>query len=189
MTYTDALDRFMAKVAISDKIYGDTPCWEWISVLSNGGYARFWFNRHYEEAHRWAYEYFVGPIPTGLVIDHLCNNPRCVNALHLEPKTQKNNVLRSNGLTALNARKTNCKHGHEFNQQNTWIGPKGNRQCKVCIKLRMRVYSGYKGLPPPGQRTHCPAGHEYNVENTRVMKNGGRQCKTCGKIRAQNLVR
>ena len=45
-------------------------------------------------AHRFAYEEYVGPIPDGLQIDHLCRNKWCVNPEHLEPVTCRENALR-----------------------------------------------------------------------------------------------
>jgi hypothetical protein len=45
-------------------------------------------------AHRFAYLEFVGPIPDGLVLDHLCRNKKCVNPDHLEPVTNAENLRR-----------------------------------------------------------------------------------------------
>lgn len=44
--------------------------------------------------HRFAYEQVKGPIPEGLFIDHLCRNRGCVNPNHLEPVTNRENVMR-----------------------------------------------------------------------------------------------
>lgn len=57
------------------------------SQISVGGKLRY--------LHRVAYELWVGPIPAGLYIDHLCRNTRCVNPNHLEPVTSKENKNRS----------------------------------------------------------------------------------------------
>ncbi len=68
-----------------------------------------------------------------MTLDHLCRNKACVNPEHLEPVTQKENVLRGVGPTAINAKKTHCIRGHEFNEQNTIFHPRTNyRTCRVC---------------------------------------------------------
>ena len=46
-------------------------------------------------AHRFAYEMFVGAIPEGMQIDHLCQNKRCVNPEHMELVTPGENISRS----------------------------------------------------------------------------------------------
>jgi hypothetical protein len=63
-------------------------------------------------AHRVAYEAACGPIPDGLVIDHLCRNRACCNPAHMEPVTPGENVRRGNCPPMVNARKTHCKSGH-----------------------------------------------------------------------------
>lgn len=71
----------------------------------------------------------------GLVTDHLCRNPRCVNPKHLEAVTQKENLLRGLAMGALNKVKTHCKRGHEFNKENTYLRPNQDRVCKKCKKI------------------------------------------------------
>lgn len=48
-------------------------------------------------AHRAAWLSLVGDIPYGLVIDHLCQMPPCVNVEHLEPVAHDVNVGRALG--------------------------------------------------------------------------------------------
>lgn len=72
------------------------PCWIWTGCLYPTGYGLFVGNdRLPHRAHRIAYELWKGPIPAGLVIDHLCCNRACCNPAHLEAVTQRENVLRA----------------------------------------------------------------------------------------------
>lgn len=71
-----------------------TPCWIWAGGTSEDGYGRAWANGRQIPAHRHYYELHVGPIPEGLVLDHLCRIPSCVNPGHLEPVTPAENVRR-----------------------------------------------------------------------------------------------
>ena len=83
--------RFMDKVAKTD------TCWLWTGAVSAGGYGRIGeaSSSRTLQAHRVAYELFVGRIPEGLHIDHLCSERRCVRPDHLEAVTQAENNLRS----------------------------------------------------------------------------------------------
>lgn len=114
-------------------------CIEWVGRRSEKGYGRIRFHGRDIAAHRIAYEAAIGPIPAGLQIDHLCRNPRCVNPLHLEPVTAKENVRRSESLAAKNAVKSHCKHGHAFTPENI-IRKRGYRHCRICQRAATRDY-------------------------------------------------
>jgi hypothetical protein len=90
--------------------------------------------------HRIAYEIGVGPIPEGLVIDHLCRTRGCMNPTHLDPKTNRANLLApgSVALAAINAAKTHCKRGHELAPDNLvgWDLARGKRRCATCVRMR-----------------------------------------------------
>lgn len=135
------IERFLNKITVSDtNFYKDTPCWEWNGCLNAKGYGQItWHGLHYQ-FHRFIYEYFQGEIDSDLVIHHKCYNRRCVNPLHLEQVTQRENTLdkNSSSLTAVNAQKTHCIHGHEFTSENTYIRPNGSRNCKICQRVRER---------------------------------------------------
>ena len=124
-------ERFWARVVKSPNPY---ECWEWTGATNRDGYGILWNqgSSGYAPAHRIAYELLVGTIPNDAVIDHLCRNRRCVNPDHLQPVSIGTNVLRGVGVTATNARKTHCKHGHEFTPENTYVDKQGGRQCKTC---------------------------------------------------------
>lgn len=126
------------------------PCWTWRGVYDKRGYGRFaddtgW----YDMAHRWSYKKFVGKIPEGLVIDHLCHNPHCVNPRHLEPTTHHDNILIRGTTNAafVNKNKTHCNHGHPFTPENTYVYETKYglmRVCKVCQKRRKAEYEARK---------------------------------------------
>jgi HNH endonuclease len=110
------------------------PCWVWTKTTYLK-YGRFWFCGRSVLAYKLAYELTVGPVPKGLVLDHLCRNTLCVNPIHLEPVTQRVNLLRGDTIIAAAAAKTHCKHGHPFDEANTYIRPgNGARQCRQCRK-------------------------------------------------------
>lgn len=107
-------------------------CWEWIGHLSTEGYGRLNVLGQRVYAHRYSYERFVGPIPPGLEIDHLCRNRKCVNPTHLEPVTHRINGLRGQGSPAQNAQRTNCANGHPLSGDNLTFRSVGSRKSRVC---------------------------------------------------------
>lgn len=88
-------------------------------------------------SHRVAYEYLVGVIPEGMVIDHLCRQTSCVNPDHLEPVTQKINLSRAyrnpEKFGLAQKRKTHCKRNHPYDEENTYRHG-GRRHCRQCRK-------------------------------------------------------
>ena len=125
------IERFLASFSIEE-----TGCWLWQGTLDTGEYGLFFAEKIYFGAHRWSYEWFIGPIPDGLTIDHLCRVHRCVNPDHLEPVTHRENCLRGIAPAAQNAHKTHCKYGHEFTPKNTRPRPEGGRTCRECHRIK-----------------------------------------------------
>jgi hypothetical protein len=125
--------RFWAKIQKTD------TCWLWTGTKTRG-YGRFWLDNQKTSAHRFAYELLVGPIPEGLTIDHLCRVRHCVRPDHLEPVSNRTNTLRGEGRSAVNARKTHCPKGHEYDASNAanWGG---RRYCRICNRVKKLAQS------------------------------------------------
>lgn len=120
-----------------------TKCWEWTGFAQpahrGASDPSQWYGRWHQGGkngqyvHRWSHEHFNGPVPEGFQVDHLCSRPICVNPDHLQATTKAVNILRGiTNPTAINKRKTHCPQGHEYNEINTRISPKGWRYCRPC---------------------------------------------------------
>lgn len=136
------IERFWSKTVTSP------DCWGWQgSHQHQTGYAQLHVRLDDGRwsatvAHRVAWEIIHGPIPDGLVLDHLCRNRGCVNPGHLELVTDRVNILRGTGFSARHAVKTTCPAGHLYDEANTYIrkdSKAGARQCRTCDADRHRA--------------------------------------------------
>lgn len=101
------------------------------------GYGSFRIGERVFPAHRAAWLLAGRTIPDGLEIDHICENPSCVELTHLRLATRAFNVLRSaTNPTAINSRKTHCLRGHELSGANLANDSQGRRQCRACSRIR-----------------------------------------------------
>lgn len=125
-------ERFWSKV--QSTLSGE--CWLWAASVDRDGYGKFGQpTGGWVRAHRWAYEHLVGPIPDGLVIDHLCRVRSCVNPSHMEPVTPRENTERG-----LRHDPNQCKYGHEYTPDNVYRRPDGWRECRICKRTLKRQY-------------------------------------------------
>ena len=126
--------RFWEKV---DK-RGPDECWPWIAGKRSHGYGEFHFDGMGWAAHRWMLVHIVGvDIPSGMECDHLCRNRACVNPAHIELVSHKQNVLRGDSPTSINARRTHCKNGHLLTATNR---RRAQRGCLLCYGENDRKY-------------------------------------------------
>lgn len=126
-------DRFFEKVTPEP----NSGCWLWTGAADSQGYGSIWVGsgKGNSGAHRVSYEMHVAPIPAGLILDHLCRTPSCVNPDHLEPVTYAVNTQR--GLVPVaNAMRpaslTHCPAGHEYTPENKKPQPNGSKKCRKC---------------------------------------------------------
>lgn len=116
--------------ALEQYVAADGGCWNFTGHVHRSGYG---YTGQHVYAHRYFYQELVGPIPDGLVIDHLCMNKTCVNPEHLEPVTQGENIRRARaayGPTKF------CRNGHE----RAVAGTAPNGRCRRCNTETTRRY-------------------------------------------------
>lgn len=102
-TWAQPMESFLRRLRVDES----TGCWH--ITPKTHYYALIPIDARMVMGHRWAYETYVGPIPAGHEIDHLCCVKGCVNPDHLEPVTPGENKRRANahkktGLTTLQRR-------------------------------------------------------------------------------------
>lgn len=180
MSYTK--EQFMARVQVEP-----LGCWLWRGLIIRQGYGVVPSGRKSGTkpmAHRISYEMHVGPIPTGLMIDHLCRNRACVNPAHLEPVTNATNVLRGYSPAAKNARKTHCLRGHELSGSNLY--QHGHRRhCKACRAITQKSF--VTGCGKRISYLYCKYGHPLFGANL-FIASGKRGCRECGKRHRLNYL-
>lgn len=133
------MERFWNKVDKTE------DCWIWTATKTQGGYGRLRVDGQFWVAHRYAYEMMVGPIPEGLVLDHLCKVRHCVNPGHLQAVTHTENVRRGNGGRPVGSGTpksgrprrpdgsfVSCPKGHEYSGTNLYIRKDGSQDCRRC---------------------------------------------------------
>ena len=127
-TNAQKIETILTKVEVN----ADTGCWEYQGKLRDG-----------YGPHRKLYELIVGPIPATkprTVLDHTCRVKHCVNPDHLDPVTDKVNILRGDSPMAVMLRTGKCAREHAFEGDNIIIRKTGQRACRECENLKSKRY-------------------------------------------------
>lgn len=128
-------DAFQAYI-IDRSRTNQSGCWLWSLTKDRDGYGYGCFQQRKRRAHRLSYEAFVGPVPEGLHLDHLCRERSCVNPAHLESVTCGENIRRGN---VGSKQRTHCKRGHSF-AENGYRAKSGQKLCRLCVRLRRNAH-------------------------------------------------
>lgn len=124
----------------------DNGCWVWSKYKEPRGYGKINVHSEPRLAHRVSYEFFVGPIPDGLFLDHMCFNRACINPDHLRVVTNKQNM----------------EHARDLRSNNT-TGARNVYRCKRTGRWAVKV--GHNGKHYWGGR------HDTFAEAERVARN------------------
>lgn len=110
-----------------DAKWVETPegCHRWTSFFRSKEYGGFQIGYRTYRAHRVIYVWTHGEPNCDL--DHACENAWCVNPEHLTPASAGQPRHR-------NANPSLCARGHEFTEENTYVNPRGERQCRTCLR-------------------------------------------------------
>lgn len=171
---TKELERFMAHID-----QRESGCW--LSTYSTrNGYARMGVSRDgvlsTPMTHRLAYEHFIGPVPVGFDLDHLCRNRACANPTHLEPVTRLENVRRGLMVALITPEVREVFAASKRGKARPW---RPEWRAKLVTAHRARAEA----------MTHCKHGHLYDEANTVTDRHGSRSCAECRRQAATRCYR
>lgn len=135
--WSPRIARFMRRIEVSA-----SGCWLWTGALDpRFGYARTSIGCERMGVHEAAFVLFVGKVPVGLELDHLCSVRHCCNPLHLEAVTREENMrrMRHPWPTEPASSLTHCRNGHEYTDDNTYVRADAMKYCRTCARVGNEV--------------------------------------------------
>lgn len=112
-----------------------SKCWLWIGDKNEKGYGRY----NNQKAHRISFSIHNKKLIGNFHVLHRCDNPSCVNPLHLFLGTHKDNmqdkILKRRDH---NQNKKNCRNGHPYSGTNLIRKKSGERRCRICHNQQLR---------------------------------------------------
>jgi hypothetical protein len=103
--FANAPQRFVDKLAMSGE------CVVWTAAKYTKGYGAFKLKSYtLVQAHRAAFEFYhQRPVASGKILMHACDNPSCVNPLHLSEGTKADNNA---DMVAKNRQQKGARHAY-----------------------------------------------------------------------------
>lgn len=179
-------ERFWAKVNKNGPLPTEGTaigqCWIWTGAMSNHGYGTFNAGSgRYVSTHRYAYELTYGPIPDGLVGDHLCRRHECCRPSHIQAVSNAENLRRGKH----HSDNEECLNGHKYTEANTGYRPSGTRFCRECRRATNRRYRRGETGRRERSEGQCKNGHTLDATNAyeRADRPGAIECRACARDR------
>lgn len=152
----------------ADKKDDPDECWEWKGPREQAGYGLLFLNNEKIKAHRYSLQIKENKLLNSKDFAcHHCDNPPCVNPNHLYIGNAKSNVrdaVKRNRWSNGNLKKTHCKRGHEFTEQNTRLNPRGERICKACD----REIQNKRRSTPEGRAKYNENARKWKAKNKKT---------------------
>lgn len=147
-----------------------TPCWVWQRALTQG-YGKIAQPGYHSprNAHCVYYERYVGPIPKGLDLDHLCRVRACVNPAHLEPVSRAVNIRRGDNGKLIESQVREIHQKRREGLSYRAIGEiykVSHQSCRsICIGEHWHLDDVTYPITPPtrGRGFDLPAQHCYSL--------------------------